>query len=111
VPKLILGRVTTAAIALVALVGLADALAGGARDLAATFALVLVLAGAQASTVWSRHRSVPIRADLVRWMSSRALAGEETLGAVADRAVSAYRAGFVDDAAERTAHRVGHGDR
>jgi len=111
-PQVLLGRVTTFAIALVALVGLADAIAGGSADLAVTFALVLVLTGVQVSSGWSRHRPVPIRSDLVRWLTARALAGEETVGAVADRAVAAYRAGFVgEDPGHREAGGPGAGER
>ncbi len=104
-PQVLLGRVITVAIALVALVGLLDAIAGGVWDLATTFALVLALVAVQATTTLSRHRPVPVRADLVRWLTERALAGEETVGAVADRAIAAYRAGFAGDdpSAERAA--------
>jgi len=96
-PQVLLGRVTTPAIALVATVGLGDALAGRAWDHVALFASVLALTAVQASAMATRHRPVPVRSDLARWLTAWALAGEETVGAVADRAISAYRAGFVGD--------------
>jgi transposase len=39
-----------------------------------------------------RRPSVPIRADLVRWLRDRAAAEGEPAELIADRAVSAYRA-------------------
>jgi hypothetical protein len=43
-----------------------------------------------------RRRPVLVRADLGRWMADKAAVSGERIEDVADRALSAYRAGLVD---------------
>lgn len=77
---------------LVALVGAVDAAIGGNWDLFAVFVLVAVLQLLLMLRTNGRRPSIPIRADLVRWLRDRASAEGEPAELVADRAISAYRA-------------------
>jgi len=82
------------AASLTAVVGVADAAVAGNWDLVAVLGIVLglqVLLWIRIS--WGRP-AVPLRADLVRWLGDRAVAGGEPLERVADRAVGAYRTGL-----------------
>jgi len=81
--------------AAVALVGVIDAAVGRNWDLLAVFALIAVLQGVRLLRLGGRRRSVPLRADLVRWLRDRAAAEGESAELIADRAVSAYRADLV----------------
>lgn len=85
----------------VAIVGVVDGLVDGDRDVVAMFVIVgLVLATLLWRVSW-RRPAIPMRADLVKWMERRAVEGGESVEAVADRAVAAYRAGLsVDDVDE-----------
>lgn len=81
--------------AAVALVGVVDAAVGRNWDLLAVFALIAVLQGVLLLRLSGRRRSVPLRADLARWLRDRAAAEGESAELIADRAVSAYRADLV----------------
>ena len=89
-------RLVQTVIVVVALVGLADALGREQADLAIVFAIVAVLASVLLVHSIVGRRDVAIRRDLVRWMADRASLEGEEVGAVADRAVAAMRAGFLD---------------
>lgn len=104
---------------LVAGVGALDSAIGRVWDLFAVFAALVCLLALLGLRISGARQSVPIRRDLVLWLRRRAEAGSEPLEAVADRAVAAFRAGFVgasegtssperrdaDDAGPSPAHR------
>jgi len=80
--------------ALMAGVGAAHAAVGEDWDAFALFtALAFMMAALLIRTVRGRP-AVPLRADLVAWLEERATSGGESVEEVADRAVSAYRAGL-----------------
>lgn len=88
---------------IVAIVGVIDAWVDADWDLGALFGLILVLL----VVLWARlsygRPAVPLRADLVGWLDERAVSAGESIEGVADRAVSAYRAGLTvsaDDAGD-----------
>jgi hypothetical protein len=87
-------RVVLALVATVSVVGVVDGIVSRDADVVALFALSLVgLALVYLRISWHRP-AVPIRADLVRWMEERAVDGGESVDAVADRAIAAYRRGL-----------------
>ena len=73
-------------------------------DLAVVFALLGVLAAALLARTSTRRPLVPIRADLVRWMSARAAVEGDLTERVADRAVAAYRDGLAGRETDHGAH-------
>jgi hypothetical protein len=84
-------RVLVVATAVVAAVGMVDALRGGSADLVAVFALVallqlVVLAGLQLG-----RRPVPLRPDLSAWLEQRSVVTGEPPELIADRCISEYR--------------------
>lgn len=91
-------RLLEVMIALTALVGLLDALAGEQADLALVFALALALSLVLVARSAVGRREVAVRRDLAQWLADRAAVEGDTAGAIADRALSAYRAGLVGDA-------------
>lgn len=82
------------AIAVVAAVGLIDAIVGSAPDLAAVFAAVIVLSAVAATRSLSSRRRVHVRPDLMTWLEQTALAEGTSVEEVADSALSAARAGI-----------------
>jgi hypothetical protein len=88
-------RLIEVMIATTSLVGLLDAVGREQADLAIVFAIVLSLAVVLLVHSAVGRRDVPVRRDLVQWMADRAANEGEGVGAIADRAISAYRAGFV----------------
>lgn len=88
-------RLVEGIVATTALVGLLDAIGREQADLAIVLAIVLALAAVLLLHSVVGRRDVPVRRDLVRWMADRAACEGEEVGAIADRAISAYRAGFV----------------
>lgn len=78
-------------------VGLVDALAGATWDLAVLFAAVTVLSVLLVVRAWARSNQVAVRGDLASWLATRAAVGGESVDSVADRALSAYRAGVTAD--------------
>ena len=80
--------------AVVAIVGVVDSVVDSAWDHLTLFAIILVLLGLMWLRMAGRRPAVPIRADLVAWLDDRAVSSGDSLGTVADRAVSAYRAGL-----------------
>ena len=93
-------RLVQTVIATTALIGLVDAIGRRQADLAIVFGIVLALAVVLLVHSVVGRRDVPVRRDLVRWMADRAATEGEEVGAVADRAISAYRAGFVGAASD-----------
>jgi hypothetical protein len=96
-------RLVQVLVATTASVGLLDAIGRQQADLAVVFAVVLALAAVLLVHGAVGRSDVPVRRDLVRWMADRAAVEGEEIGAIADRAISAYRAGFteVGDAVDR----------
>jgi len=87
-------KLILAAASAIAVVGLVDAAVAAAWDLVVLIGMILglhVVLWIQLS--WGRP-AVPLRADLVRWLGDRAVAGGEPVERVADRAVAAYRVGL-----------------
>lgn len=80
-------------------VGSIDAGIGGEWDLFVLFAIGLILSVALLVRIESRRPSIPIRRDLVVWLSDRAAVSGEPLTTVTDRviAASAIRYGVVSD--------------
>jgi len=96
-----LNRVVLLMSALVLTVGVVDAIVSCEWDLLSVFALALALQLSLLARLSGRRPAVPIRRDLVAWLRAQAALGGESMEAVADRAVSAHRAGF--SGAPRTA--------
>lgn len=90
-------RLLEVMIALTALVGLLDAIAGEQADLALVFAIALALSLVLVARSAVGRREVAVRRDLAKWLADRAAAEDDITGAIADRALSAYRAGLVGD--------------
>lgn len=83
--------------AIVAAVGLVDAIVSDEADFIAVFGvMVLLLAALLLRTQTSRVR-ITLRSDLVAWIRRRSAASGEPMEAIVDRAVAAYRAQFVSD--------------
>lgn len=91
--RLLLGAMVAAS-----LIGAIDAGRGGQWDLVTLFAVLCVLSLYLLLRTSSLRPLVPIRGDLVRWMASRASVSAERTETLADRAISAYRAGLTGDA-------------
>lgn len=87
-------RLLLGAASILAVVAIVDAAIGREWDLVVVVALVLAVQIA----LWLRlswgRTAVPIRHDLVRWLSDRAVAGGESVGHVAERAIGSYRLGL-----------------
>ena len=94
---------------LVLSVGVIDSIVSRAWDFLAVFTMALALQVLLLVRLTGRRPAVPIRRDLVMWLRDRAALGGEPMEAVADRAISAYRAGFTD--VEQPADRGGPGRR
>jgi hypothetical protein len=77
-------------------VGVIDSIASREWDFLAVFAMALALQLLLLARLSGRRPAVPIRRDLVGWLRDEAALRGETMDATADRAVSAYRAGFTD---------------
>lgn len=94
-------RVLIAVLILVSLVGAIDAGGDDQLDLVVIFAVVIagLLVLLLRTTVV--RPLVPIRVDLVRWLTSRAVVHGERAEDLADRAVAAYRDGLVADSESR----------
>lgn len=87
-------RMTFLVMIAVAAVGAAAAVLDDDWDLAVIFAMLAVLAGALLAGTAVRRPLVPIRADLVRWLTARAAVTGDRLEHLADRAIAAYRDGL-----------------
>jgi hypothetical protein len=78
-------------IVLVTAIGAIEAAIGAEWDLFALFLLGGALSSALLARLEASRPSIPVRRDLVAWLRNRALISGESTGAVADRALSAYR--------------------
>lgn len=101
-----LNRAVLLMTSLVLAVGVVDGIVSREWDFLAVFAIALALQLLLLARLGGRRPAVPIRRDLVGWLRDQAALGGESIESVADRAVSAHRAGFTDldgphDAARR----------
>lgn len=87
-------RMTFAVMVAIAAVGVLAAGLEGDWDLAVVFLVLGVLAAVLLARTSTRRPLVPIRADLVRWMSARAAIDGDRTERLADRAIAAYRDGL-----------------
>jgi hypothetical protein len=91
-----LNRVVLLMSSLVLSVGVIDGIVSREWDFLAVFAMALALQLLLLARLSGRRPAVPIRRDLVVWLRDQAALGGEPIDTVADRAISAYRAGFAD---------------
>lgn len=91
-----LNRAVLLMTSLVLSVGVVDGIVSREWDFLAVFAMALALQLLLLARLGGRRPAVPIRRDLVGWLRDQAALGGEPMESVADRAVSAYRAGFTD---------------
>jgi hypothetical protein len=91
-----LNRLVLLMSSLVLAVGVIDGIVSHEWDFLAVFVAALALQLLLLARLSSRRPAVPIRRDLVAWLRDEAALRGEPMEAVADRAVSAYRAGFSD---------------
>lgn len=89
-----LTRLTLAVMVAAAAVGAGAAGLEGDWDLAVIFVALAVLAAVLLARTSTRRPLVPIRGDLVRWMSARAALDGDRTERLADRAIAAYRDGL-----------------
>ncbi len=89
-----LNRVVLLMTSLVLAVGMIDGIVSREWDFLAVFTMALALQLLLLARLGGRRPAVPIRRDLVGWMRNQAALGGEPVESVADRAISAYRAGF-----------------
>jgi hypothetical protein len=89
-----LNRAVLLMTSLVLSVGVVDGIVSREWDFLAVFAMALALQLLLLARLGGRRPAVPIRRDLVGWLRDQAALGGEPMESVADRAVSAYRAGF-----------------
>lgn len=87
-------RASIGVLMIVAFVGAVDAAAGDEWDLTVIFTVVILGLGVLLARTSVARPLVPIRGDLVRWLSARAAVHGERVEVVADRAVAAYRDGL-----------------
>jgi hypothetical protein len=92
----IVTRLMLLLMAAVAAIGIIDA-ARDAWDLVVLFAFLLLMSLVLLIRTTTRRPLMPIRADLYRWLVGRAAITGERTEHLADRAISAYRAGMVGD--------------
>jgi hypothetical protein len=83
--------------AVVALVGLVDAVVGRTWDLVAVFALTLALQLVLLLHLQTGRAPLSVRRDLAAWVAERAVATGEPPEAVIDQCLASARAGLVDE--------------
>lgn len=81
-------------LAAVLLAGVVDALASEAWDFLAVLSIALSLVAVLLTLTSRGRRSIGIRPDLARWLEEEAGTRGESVEALADRAIAAYRAGL-----------------
>ena len=91
-----LNRVVLLMTSLVLGVGVVDGIVSREWDFLAVFVASLALQLLLLARLSSRRPAVPIRRDLVAWLNQQAALAGEPMESVADRAISAYQAGFSD---------------
>jgi hypothetical protein len=85
------------ALFVIVVVGLVDSLVDEQYDAAALFAMATTGLVVLATRVVLLRPVVRIRPDHLGWLRERAVDGEETVAAVVDRGIGAYRAGLTGD--------------
>ena len=93
----LVNRLLLALVVVVAVVGLADSSVQGDWDVFVLFAAIAVVVTVLLLRTFAGRVAISLRRDLVEWLDERAVAGGEPPERVADRAVSAYRAGLSVD--------------
>jgi hypothetical protein len=93
-------RLLVALAAVVAGVGIAEATVHRNWDVLGLFSGIVALMVVLLLRTFSGRPAVPLRRDLVAWLDERAVSAGEPLEQVADRAVSAYRAGLSVESAD-----------
>ncbi len=83
--------------AIVAAVGLVDAVVSGEDDFIVVFGAMLLLLVALLLRTQTARVRITLRSDLVAWLRRRSASSGEPMEAIVDRAVAAYRAQFVSD--------------
>ena len=91
-----LNRAVLLMTSLVLAVGVIDGIISREWDFLAVFAMALALQLLLLARLGGRRPAVPIRRDLVGWLRDQAALGGEPMESVADRAISAYQAGFTE---------------
>jgi hypothetical protein len=91
-----LNRAVLLMTSLVLAVGVIDGIISHEWDFLAVFAMALALQLLLLARLRGRRPAVPIRRDLVAWLRDQAALGGEPMESVADRAISAYQAGFTE---------------
>jgi hypothetical protein len=85
-------KVALATLLVITLVGAVDSAVGAVWDHFAVFVLAAAVQALLLLGVQGRRPSVPLRADLVRWLRTRAEATGEPLELIADRCIATARA-------------------
>lgn len=93
----LVNRLLLALVLVVAVVGLAEASVHGDWDVFVLFAAIAFVVTVLLLRTFVGRAAISLRRDLVEWLDERAVAGGEPPDRVADRAVSAYRAGLSVD--------------
>lgn len=86
-----LNRLLVVSLAIISGIGAIDAAIGGHGDLFIVLVISAVLSLTLLGRLESSRPAVPIRRDLVVWLRNRAAMSGESIGAVTDRALAAYR--------------------
>lgn len=81
----------------VAAVGALDASIGGQPDLAAIFVLLGLLQLTLLTRLQTKRPALPLRADLIAWLSEQGAINGEPMEAVADRVLATHRAGLAGE--------------
>lgn len=84
-------RLIVAGLALSSGIGTIDAIISHEWDLLVVFALTLGLSIALLGRFETGRPEIPVRHDLVAWLRERSSGSGETIGALTDRALAAYR--------------------
>ena len=84
-------RLLVVNLAVVSGIGTVDAAISREWDLLVVLALTLGLSIALASRLETGRPAIPVRRDLVAWLRERSAVSGETIGALTDRALGAYR--------------------
>ena len=106
-PPTAITRVLLGATIVLAAVGAVESLRLSAAELALMFAVVGVLAAVQWVRLLVGRPPLPLRADLVRWITERAQLTGEDPGRIADRAIASYRAALGEAPADTEAGEQG----
>lgn len=84
------------AVAIAGAVGLVDAAVGHAADLVVVFAAIVLLALAATARSLVLRRRITVRADVLAWLEQTSLTEGEPVNDIADRLLTAARAGISD---------------